>query len=428
MRTISSLVIILFGCALLGLSREATAQSSPSAELWRRGQVIAPGQSQFTFSTNFSKFSDRRTSAGGRAAIGSAYTQAISWDEIIGGAAGPEKVQLQSYLSTQGLDLSSSAASTRLEVTQELLNLSPQWAYGLTDFWMVGVKLPLVYKRTQIETKTELSKEFSSLLAQAESDSQRVLPSDVNLRAKQALDEKLQSYNYDPIQEDQKEWVVGDVELLSKVRVWQSTETLVALRQRVSLPTASSKSPYQYVESPSGDGQLDIGLDAVVDYWVAPGWILTGAAGYTWQASDQIRARLPADASLGEASERPTNVSGDVDYEVDRNLGDYISASMYAENILSSRWKLLGGYSYKRKAEDSYRGGGYSSERYEALARESNQELHMAHLGLNFQAEPFYERYGLKRQIATSFYLSSVVAGINVPDTTLAGLDFQLFF
>lgn len=397
------------------------AQSNPQAGLWRRSEVLPAGQSQFIFSTNFSRFSERRSASGDKTSLGTGYSQAITWGEILSSSGGGEKIQLQEFLQTQGLAEDTTAASTQLEVSQEVLNLSPQWAYGLTETWMVGIRLPLVYKRTQVKTKTELSDNFSKLMAQSKSQNSEALGSEMNLRAKQALNQRLQQYDYDPINEDQKEWVLGDAEFLSKQRLWQTSRALYSLRQRVSLPTASSKSPYQYVESPSGDGQMDVGLDAMMDYWVAPGWVMTASAGYTWQAPDQIKARLP-----GEGGEN--RVSEDVDYEVNRDLGDYVSAALFAENSLSVNWKFLGGYSYRRKSRDVYEGGGYSTERYETLSRESEQELHMAHLGLSYLVEPFYERHGLKKQFASSFYLSSVVAGSNVPDTTLAGFDIQFLF
>lgn len=414
-------LVVGIGALAAGVVPEAHAQSNPYPEVWRRGQLLAPGQSLFLLSSSYSRFSDRLSENGEPTSLGSAYTQSITWEDLLGGRQqlSPEDQQLREFVESQGIALDSAAAHSVLEISQQLLNLSPQWAYGMTESWMVGFRLPVVYRKTEVSTRIEVTEAYSHLSQNAVSAEEVSLTQSMQGRAREALARKLQEYNYEPIREQQEEWVFGDAELLSKVRLWQNPQSLLALRQRIVLPTASAQSPYRYVESPSGDGQLDLGLDSVVDYWVAPRWLLTANVGYTWQAPDQIRARLPREGQ---------GVSQDVDLEVSRDLGDYWSASLYAERFLKKGWRLLGGYSFRKKSEDRYEGGGFSQERYEALSRGTEQDLHMGHAGVSYKADPLYERLGLKKQFSASFYVSSVLAGSNVPDTTLAGFDFQFLF
>jgi hypothetical protein len=285
---------------------------------------------------------------------------------------------------------------------------------------MIGLRLPLIYRHTQVETEVKVSDEYAGLARSADHQTQSQLdPREMSLRAREALDRKLERYDYEPLENDQREWTLGDVELLSKVLLWQNVDHVFSLRQRVALPTASSKSPYRYVNTQEADGQLDLGADIMWDYWLGRGWLASFTGGYTWQTPDQIPVRVPA-ANEG--------VSGDVDLEVNRDLGDYWSASFYAEHSLAAHWNILGGYSFRKKARDTYDGGGFESDRYQALSRASRQEFHMAHAGLTYRADPFSRRHGVSNQFSTSLYLSTVLAGSNIPDSQLAGMDLQLLF
>ncbi len=402
---------------LSAVSFQAEAQSTLYPNVWRRSQGLPAGQSLFTLTSNFSRYSNQLSESGDSVGIGEAYGQSITWAELLADRGEPnlKNQQLREYVKGRGMDLDSIAATADLNVSQEVLSFSPQWAYGMTSSWMLGLRLPVVYRRTQVSSKISVSEEYSRLAATAEPLAQAELNSpDRDLRIKDALNRKLSDHNYEPIETDQKEWLLGDAEILSKFEILQTPDLLWSLRERVVLPTASAKSPYRYVDASEGDGQLDIGVDSIVDYWIGHGWLVTGSLGYTWQAPDQIKARLPGVADqLGQ----------DVALEVNRNLGDYWSTSAFVEKSLHNQWRIFSGYSYLKKDEDTYEGA-----QYEALAEGSKQELHMGHLGLSYKAEPFSQRRGLKTQLASSVYFSSVLAGSNVPDSSLAGLDLQLLF
>ena len=73
-------------------------------------------------------------------------------------------------------------------------------------------------------------------------------------------------------------------------------------------------------------------------------------------------------------------------------------------------------------------GDKYEDARYAALAEDTEQEAHMAHVALSYEAGPLSERQGIKQQIVTSIYLSSVLDGKNIPDSQAAGLDLQILF
>lgn len=395
------------------------AQSHSMSPMWSQAAVLSPGQRVFNVSTSFVHFSERFRSEGGVTPLGKPYAQKLTWLDLLSSNGAPENLELQEYLTSHGVNLTDVAAVTDVQISQDLWQIVPEGAYGLTARWTFGFRLPLFYRQTNVKTQLLLVDE---LPAEATSDGLSSLSSEnLKFRSSQALQNRLNEMNYESSETPEGEWLIGDVELLSKYSLYKNTDLAFSWRQRLSLPTSSSPNPYRYIEISPTDGQLDVGVDAIVDYWIGAGWSVTGLTGYTWQAPDQVRMRLPV-------GERASNETQDLDYEVERALGDYLTADLYLEKQTYGSFKGFAGYQYYLKFRDVFSGSTFSKERYQVLNQNTEREQHNGLLGLSYSSDPFSENFGLRHQFVTRIFVSRVFLGKNVPATTTAGLDLQFYF
>lgn len=395
------------------LTSVASAQWSPDQDVWRRARMMPMGQSQIGWTSGFNRVQEVLDSNGQALQLGAPFSKTLALQDIwTNQGVAPQRLEAYKAIARQeSLNLQAQALQTDFDVNQEELRFNGHWAYGLSSSWMIGVRVPLMYRRTSVRTVTTRSAvldQFSAKLAESHPD----LADAFEAGLKDAALNQFQNMGYDPIQETSQDFLLGDTELLSKFRVYDGAVTQWALRQRLNLPTSSAYRPFQLIESQFGDGQISLGVDSLIDFQFSPGFFITQQLGYAFQFPDQrsVRVEDPAGSLM-------------VDRGVRRNLGDVLSSSIFAEYHPSTRWSWLAGYSYLFKFEDQYRGEVASAEFYRDLSQGSEQEVHLGHVGFGYRV-----RNHQSSPLQANFYVSSILSGRGVPNTSLAQLDLLFYY
>lgn len=374
--------------------------------------MMPMGQSQLGWSSGFSRIQENLDSRGQSLRLGAPYSQSLSLRELWEQSAlvEPRLKVLETLAHSENIDLNSTALETDFDVAQEELRMHGHWSYGLTSGWMIGVRVPIIYRQTRVRAqanKTPFFDQFSKNLGKQHPDLALALENQIG----SAAIRKLESLGYEPFEEETRDFLLGDTELLSKTRIFEGSKVTWGLRQRLALPTSSAPRPYQFIESEAGDGQVDLGVDNLVDYQLTSRVFVTHQFGYTYQVPDQRKMRLQtgSDSIVLESGVR-------------RELGQIFSTALFVEYEWSSSLSLLSGYTYRFKNEDRYFGDADPAI-YQTLSRGSSQELHMSHLGLGYQ----FKNADLS-PVQTNLYVSSVLAGRGVANTTLAQLDLLFYY
>ncbi|MCB0411957.1 MAG: hypothetical protein KDD22_05485 [Bdellovibrionales bacterium] len=396
----------------------AWGQWAPST--YRKAKVLFAGQHVVNFRASLAEASRRRSSTGQVEALGSHLEERLTWAEILSDSS-PDTLEIKDYLQEQGVDLEQEAASTEMRVHQKVYAFSPRAAYGLTDRWTLGFELPIVYRKTQVETKIHAS-EFRTDPGSQNSQAVKAAWTRESLgeKAKEALDRKIESANFRNPSGNAEDWQVGDISLWNKYEMYHSADSIFSLRQRLVLPTSAGPNPYEFIDSEAGDGQVDFGFDGLVDHWITKGLWATLSLGYTWQTPDRVRMRIPEVQS--------TPLASDLDYEVRRDLGDYWLSELILDYQISQSWKISPSYSYFMKTKDRYSGRSYSLERYQALSEGTEQKRQVLVLAAAYSGFDQSERFGVQKQVLTTFFISSLVSGANVTDSTMAGINVEWLF
>jgi hypothetical protein len=174
---------------------------------------------------------------------------------------------------------------------------------------------------------------------------------------------------------------------------------------------------------PGGDGQTDIGLALVNDFFVLPSVTLTTLFEYTSQLQDHFEGRVPyrEDSSLGDQH-------SDYERKISRNLGDMWQGQF---GVNWRAWKglqAMGAYTFQYKNRDEYQGKEFAKERYTWMSVNTQQKMHSMQLGLAYSTLDHFRNKEFPAPLIVSVNHTEILAGKNVAKNGLTSFDVSMFF
>lgn len=414
-------LVVLF-CSLLTFIFSGGTFGSES--LWvfsSEPQQLSTNESLARFSFSYLSSSEKFSPTGSRTPLGSRWNRKLSWDDYITAQnqMDPDKFErhegMKRGLRRKGISPKETLAYEDTQVETQYQVFLGQWLYGLSDYWSVGFNLPLIHTQTKSKRQTRLSQKTKDLM-QAEKGS--FSEEDVSaFRAGEAFDFTSQSAGIEQPGET-SELEVGDVELVSRTRVWHKFDQSISLIQTLTLPTSPGPKLYRGTQTSLSDGQTDFDLSAL---WEWKPWPFTASAliGYTVQMPDSTRMLIPQ--SEGPMSHLEEN-------NLKRDLGDIITARVGGEYKFLSRVKLIAQYLFKTKLKDSYSGSSHPSKVYSDFEQGSQQELHLGQVGVFFSHGWFEENIHTFRELNAQILYRRPLTGKNVLVEDTTSLELSLLF
>ena len=147
-----------------------------------------------------------------------------------------------------------------VEKRQTIFDLD--WAYGLTDSWRVGLEVPLRHQQTVVRSSVEMAPSLSRAASQAGGPA---LGGDVHEKIQALANQQLSDWGYDAVPDEKQNWSWGDVTLLSQISLVQDYNWRWSLQQQVRFPTSQNSDSADYIQSLNDDGQMDLGLNSLLD-------------------------------------------------------------------------------------------------------------------------------------------------------------------
>jgi hypothetical protein len=143
-RALSTLLVLT---SLLFHSISHAEVALQDLRIWRRARVISGGQHVWGFQTSFQKITDRFGAQGEIEPLGQQYSRKLTWDQVVRAEnTVTGKDILREYMRSQGLSDQSTAATLDYSLERNETGFAMDWAYGLTDGWMIGFHLwPSIY-------------------------------------------------------------------------------------------------------------------------------------------------------------------------------------------------------------------------------------------------------------------------------------------
>lgn len=341
--------------------------------------------------------------------LGRPFDRTWTWKQIISGSSANAQAQgfFQNYMRTNSLSDSDIAAGTNFDLKRQESTFEMSWAYGLSERWMIGLQVPISYVTTQLVPNTTMaSRGLASATDTAEA----------RQRVNTFVQERLASEGYDELQPRSQNLIVGDVSLMNQFSLWQNPDWAMALQQVTRIPSAPNNNVADYIRYSRGDGQIDLGLNAMLDHqWKR--FLFGGKVGYIKAIPDSQKMRVPN-----------SDNSTLVDRSVHRNLGDLVSTSVETFYNLSRHWTVNGAYLGFYKGADHYSGADASSDQYNQLGADTDQELHLARAGVSYLIGSPTSRSGIERKWLANLNVYNPLAGKNISEGPEASLELQAFF
>lgn len=333
--------------------------------LWRRARSIASGAQVFSFQTSYQNIGKRFGDNGRVQPLGNPYARKLTWNRILASdVAGTSDVR--DYMQRNGLKGEEIAATSSYEVDRQEIGFGLNWAYGLTQNWMVGVSVPIRFVTTRMRQNVDVQASISPAMRE---------------RLKQLADAELATDGFDQVPLQKQAWEFGDVSLLNQMEVSRSRDWTWSLQQQLRFPTARSRSVAEYISFAEDQGSINLGVSSLVDYQFRRG-VAGLRGGYVAQLADTVRMRGPA--GRGAA----------VDAHASRDLGDWFWGALDGEVRVSRRVRINAEHSFLTKSRDRYTGDTFTAESYERMADQSDQQLHQTRLGLLYKIGGVGSKFG----------------------------------
>jgi hypothetical protein len=305
----------------------------------------------------------------------------------------------------------------------ELQYMAPVMAYGITEKWTVAVAVPFAKIDADIQVThggVNNSKQIHDALSSkgnldAEADS--TFKTLMNLDLRQEFQNYLANKQYKPLVAD-KDWQLGDVQIISKYKYYESPNWILLNKMVFNLPTGTEDDPSHFLDIPIFHRSF-VEFTQVQDYIVNKNLAIGSAISYIWNIQDKIDKRVPVSANdyLPDIS-RLENV--------DRDIGDALRWELNAKYAFNSNFSLIGAYIGNYKAKDYYKGD--RPYNYSLLDRDTETYFHRYEVQFGYSSVDDFLNKRAMIPFAVSYRYADLLAGKNIERQDSHELTLMVFF
>lgn len=303
----------------------------------------------------------------------------------------------------------------RVETLPKVRYYAPVFARGLTPKWTLGVGVPVVSYTNSIT----LSQQFSNIeyYRQQFSGLDPELDQALNIDLREETQETLAQRGYKPLTNRDQSFI-GDVQVVSIYKFFEKPSSALIYQAQLNLPTGPAYDPDD-LAALNVFGRTHIASTVAYSHKIWTATTVVPYLSYTLNIPDSITARVPTDAD----DTLPDQNSKE---QVERRIGDTITAGGNAFYEISDSWTVGAGYDYSRKEGDSYSGdrGG----RYDLLSVNSNATAHRVKAELTYSSVNSYFKKAALIPLMISYQVSDTFAGLNIERQLTQEMSLMMFF
>lgn len=300
--------------------------------------------------------------------------------------------------------------------TDPIINYyAPVLARGVTPKWTLGLGLPVIHYQNTISFSVQNSNldyyknqvpVGSPLYTQA-----------VNTNLVQETYNTIVQKGYDPLT-NQNTTFLGDAQLASLYRFYEHGNVSALYTATFNLPTGPKYDP-RNLAALNVFGRTGLENRVTLSYVMGAHWEAAPFLSYMAFMPDHVDMRVPTD---------PNDVLPDQSTEqsVTRQLGGTAMAGGNMYYTLNDQWSFGAGYSYEKKAQDTYSGS--QAVRYDLLSVATDDEAQKVSAQINYSTvKSYFRKLSLLPGVITFNYMDTI-AGRNIERETIEELVFMMFF
>ena len=361
---------------------------------------------------------------GGIQPLGQPLNRRVTWGQLSAQQKDPElKALYEGIIGVNGMGEGSPGVTTG-EVNTNVNVTIPTLAFGVTDRFTFAVALPIY----NVEVNPAMG--FVADASAIQDFLKKVSTTSSPVKAQQAAAElerlddavnvMLGSMGYQAIVPETITGL-GDMRLVGKYRILHERKQALALKGVVTLPTGNAPDVDRALDVPTGDGQVDLGMQIAYDRFLTRRLTWNTFGGVTAQLPDQLERRIPTSSE--------SFLSPDKDL-VDRNLGDQVQLGTSLNYSFPGSGLSIGaGYQYQHQFETWFNGNKYAQYRYRLLEYfNPASDLHSGTLLATFSTVNWFQQKKFIYPFQASLVYSRGFAGMNARTSDLLSAELVLFF
>lgn len=272
-------------------------------------------------------------------------------------------------------------ANRNYEFSLKQTQFVPTYLYGLTNQWSLGVRLPVTHSKISMRKSAQVRSTEGVFKIQSQ------------------LQEK-EIFGNEGVSESEGRTEIGNVELLSKVRLFSAENMTLAATQLAYFPSAEKDVQDVYLDpipSPRGYG---LGGGLALDYFLMKRLTTSASVNYSAYMKDKVGARTGIEEEY---------------LEVKRDPGDELALNLSGHLLLKTHFKFSAGYQYRNKDKDQYEENPFLT--LQERVREHAVDFKIGYYSLTKSA--------LTAPFSMNVSYVGVLQGSNVRSGDILGLNFQ---
>lgn len=211
---------------------------------------------------------------------------------------------------------------------------------------------------------------------------------------------------------------LGDIDLVSLIRLTDWTDAGLALTYGVTLPTGRIDDPDLLQDFAFGDGQTDIFAEFGGGQTLMRGKLeLESSLRYTYQIASEKELRIPESEQFVLSDRKAT---------FNEKLGNKIDFMAGSQWKFDDQWSLGAQYLFSHMDQATYESE--YSEANRILAKDTSLTSHTMRLGANFNTVGLYQKGAFILPMQASLSGQRIFAGTNTPTYTRFDFEVRFFF
>lgn len=410
------LFLISLTSAYLGAADLKPPFAMPSA------RVLPKGVRNLSFKTILAQANDRFNNSGAQVSVADQLFKNITYKDLIMGKRDPvDKAGIMQLMDKLNANENDKLAETIGQVNIKATAYVPVLAFGLSDKNTLAVAVPVIRYSTNVDTGVIISNpdQYNAFL-NGLVNSKRALLKGTEFQNKMyaPINSKVSEYGYESLKNEEGT-ILGDIKVIGKRKVLESSSHLVSIQGEVTLPTGKKADVNKVINITGGDGQTDLGGGVIHDFTFFNYMTLSSQAIYTVQFQDNEKMRIP--------ERQDSRLTPDIDNNTSRNLGDSFLGQV------GLKWNYAGlnlgsSYALQYKEKDEYKGREFESVHYTWLSQDTRQRMQTVQFLAGFDTVDMYKKGQFKAPLSILLNYTLVTEGKNVVKDPVTSLDFNLFF
>lgn len=388
-------------------------------------QVLPKGVRNPRYKNVFMSVEDRFSVAGPTEPLGYRLNKLVTWDDLVAAQKDDTmKANVRGVIKANQLESKNPGWTTGTVNTYADVKV-PVLAMGVTEKLTLAIAVPIMNIDVSVDKGFRADaggREFVAALDK----SGPLKAYEAAGKLNNAIDGKMRRLRYKPV-ESMNVSGVGDMKLVGKYNLFADDASSLTAKCDLTLPTGKGPDADRALDVPTGDGQYDVGVGAIVDHKFrrVPELRWNNYATYTMQVRDSLERRVPESSHDMLASITQKE-------RLDRDLGDQIAlGTSLSYTVLPIGMTFGSGYSFQFQDETTFMGTKFARKRYQWLSNDQPyrvQALHALTLTAGFSTVEWFKAKKFKVPLQANVGFSRPLAGRNVTKNDMLAGELVLFF